>query len=342
MSADVAVHVIQFFYVALILSTFLSTQHPLLTQASLYGKLRFYPAQQLDGKAPTAGRDWLFLFPSFLATFLSCPALQIPSSIAFSSYYTLALVLNSFLLYRLYSQAESHSTTTFSLLHLSTNTSQVVFRCLCVCLLFELHLARRLYECLFVHVFSPLSKQHILVTAMGLAFYTAACLSAPLDAAVAMQISTSKAAVKGELRTNTIWLCIRLSIALTLFITASYIQHRCHVLLAQLRKPLSSASVSSAPPRTKQFTATSGLSSPAALSLRYSPPPAHPLFTYVVCPHYSAELCIYLSFLMLNPTFTQGSANLLQIKRPPTCRPRRALCTHSLLITLIAVCVCAV
>ncbi|KAL1876053.1 hypothetical protein Plec18167_005314 [Paecilomyces lecythidis] len=120
---------------------------------------------------------------------------------------------------------------------------------------------RRLYECLATA--KPSSSQMWFVHwLLGIAFYIAMTLAMWIEGAVTLlshDITLYHLRVTSVPRPRTL-LC------LPLFLLASGLQHDCHHYLASLKK----------------YTL-----------------PDHPLFLWIVCPHYTAECVIYLSLALL-------------------------------------------
>jgi len=129
-------------------------------------------------------------------------------------------------------------------------------------LLYQCHVTRRLWECYCVHRFSANSKQHLLISIAGISFYISAILTSTLEESVVVE----------EIRETQISF-IRLLISAVLFFLSNIWQYRCHRTLATLRSSSSSSS--------------SLYSIPVSTS-----------FSIVCCPHYSAEIFIYLSMLI--------------------------------------------
>ncbi|NXK21593.1 PORED reductase, partial [Arenaria interpres] len=135
------------------------------------------------------------------------------------------------------------------------------FSALLVLLLLWLHSCRRLAECLWTSVFSS-GVIHIVQYCFGLAYYIA------VGSTVLCQVPADVRNGK-ELSLQICWYHI---VGVTMYVWASLHQHRCLVILANLRKSKSGKVV----------------------SLGHSVPFGD-WFERVSCPHYFAELLIYVS-----------------------------------------------
>ena len=149
----------------------------------------------------------------------------------------------------------------------------------------SLQVARRLCECLFVSVFADSSKIHLLHYALGLFFYPAVAFTALLHLD-----NTS-----GELKVFSLFYSLSFSlfldfdapffprwyhvISLSLFLWASYHQHVCHRILASLRRP---------PEQQQEETMR------AKCKALYARPDGD-WFELVSCPHFLAEVVIYVA-----------------------------------------------
>ncbi|XP_027532204.1 polyprenol reductase isoform X1 [Neopelma chrysocephalum] len=139
------------------------------------------------------------------------------------------------------------------------------FSALLVLLLLWLHSCRRLAECLWTSVFSS-GFIHIVQYYYGLGFYIA------VGSTVLCQVPTNVRTGK-ELSVQICWYHI---VGITMYIWASLHQHRCLVILAKLRKNKSGKVV----------------------RLGYDVPFGD-WFESVSCPHYFAELLIYVSMAIM-------------------------------------------
>ncbi|XP_010708410.1 polyprenol reductase [Meleagris gallopavo] len=136
-----------------------------------------------------------------------------------------------------------------------------VFSALLVLLLLWLHSFQRLAECLYTSVFSN-GVIHIVQYCFGLGYYIA------VGSTVLCQVPTNVRNGKG-LSVQIFWFHI---VGIVMYLWASFHQHRCLVILANLRKSKSGE----------------------VLSLNHSIPFGD-WFERVSCPHYFAELLIYIS-----------------------------------------------
>ncbi|NXG56491.1 PORED reductase, partial [Hemiprocne comata] len=143
----------------------------------------------------------------------------------------------------------------------SEDTGNEHFSALLVLLLLWLHSCRRLAECLWTSVFSS-GVIHIVQYCFGLGYYLA------VGSTVLCQVPTNIRNGK-ELSVQIQWYHI---VGVVMYIWASLRQHRCLVILANLRKSKSGKVV----------------------SLSHSVPFGD-WFETVSCPHYFAELLIYVS-----------------------------------------------
>ncbi|OXB83844.1 UNVERIFIED_CONTAM: hypothetical protein H355_003056 [Colinus virginianus] len=135
------------------------------------------------------------------------------------------------------------------------------FSALLVLLLLWLHSFQRLAECLYTSVFSN-GVIHIVQYCFGIGYYIA------VGSTVLCQVPTNVRNGE-ELSVQILWYHI---IGIVMYIWASLHQHRCLVILANLRKSKSGK----------------------VLSLNHSIPFGD-WFERVSCPHYFAELLIYIS-----------------------------------------------
>ncbi|KAG9510175.1 Cationic amino acid transporter 2, partial [Fragariocoptes setiger] len=120
---------------------------------------------------------------------------------------------------------------------------------------------RRLYECLFVSVFSDSGKINILHYTFGCSFYVFAALSLVCPITVEPNPDITIQLILANLVT------IGRSLAFIVFVYASLVQHKCHIILANLRKDKSGRVI------TDQHFVPSGY-----------------LFEFITCPHFLAEI----------------------------------------------------
>ncbi|CAG9532407.1 unnamed protein product [Cercopithifilaria johnstoni] len=129
-------------------------------------------------------------------------------------------------------------------------------------LLYLIHVLRRLYECLYVSIFSD-SNMNILHFLLGITFY---------PFCVCSQLSSFTLDKKAEINISSILLYMILTIAI---LVVQIQQHHCFVLLAQLRL-------------------RNGLSANNVYVV-----PHGGLFEYCLSPHYFLEIIIYFLFALI-------------------------------------------
>ena len=155
--------------------------------------------------------------------------------------------------------------------------------------LFLLQCCRRWTECLY-NDFGQ-SRMHLAGYLVGIAHY----LLAPMSLAsqdMPFVISKTELVTRGPV-VNIMDKCRSLQIRILItimFFVANWCQHVCHKTLSA-RNDCSKCSVS-AKTISKQYIF-----------------PHHWLFSYVCCPHYTCEICIYMCFFLLNPC--KNTASLL-------------------------------
>jgi hypothetical protein len=174
--------------------------------------------------------------------------------------------------------------------------------------LLELHLLRRLYECLCVHRFSPRPVSDANAMFAG-GYYFFVCL-APWVEFVAD--TWTALAVEHDHETTATFSPIASVCGCCLFFFASWHQHVCHRILARLRTTSArSSSSSSASTHVDAHGATrrhapshelpqkkARLVSAPGQEGRYGLPTGD-WFEYVSSPHYLAEILIYVAFVMI-------------------------------------------
>ncbi|NXW85216.1 PORED reductase, partial [Alopecoenas beccarii] len=195
--------------------------------------------------------------------------LQVPKR-WFTHFYVVSVLWNGFLLIRL-CQAEflgeslpswiQHVHHALGRDSQSEDTGNEHFSALLVLLLLWLHSCRRLAECLWTSVFSS-GVIHIVQYCFGIVYYIA------VGSTVLCQVPANVRNGK-ELSVQISWYHI---VGVVMYIWASLHQHRCLVILANLRKSKSGK----------------------VISLNHSVPFGD-WFESVSCPHYFAELLIYVS-----------------------------------------------
>lgn len=138
-------------------------------------------------------------------------------------------------------------------------------------LLMTIQVNRRLYECLFISVYSNESKINVIHYLFGHVFYLAAAIS------TLCPILFSNTSFEHNLTDLLDHLVtVRRAIAFVLFIYASHHQHKCHIILANLRKDKTGRVI------TEQHYSPSG-----------GP------FEYVSCPHFLIEIILYFLILVV-------------------------------------------
>ena len=269
---------------------------PLLAAASAYGKLSTLPRSTTPSTSHQSSSSPTSSFA--VADLILSPRLYFSNGRCFTLYYSIATLFNALLLR---SVCVWYSTAQFDWLLLAIIncnrwlvwqfTPSLAFssldrhwpphiappaNLLTLYAMYQTHFLRRLWECWRVHRFSASSRQHVLVLLFGVLFYTALILSPVIDQLKQADTGVTQAAGT-DMATS--------AIAVIVFVSGSVWQHHCHCALAELRKPASSNSVAS----TYSIPRGSG-------------------FSYLLCPHYTAELLVYLSFVMLRSCLLQWLA----------------------------------
>ena len=283
---------------------------PLLAAASAYGKLTAF--QRSKAQAPSSPsrhpstssstspsspstQSSLFLF---LSSLLLSRRLYLSNGRCFTFYYLLASLLNAVVLYSVYVWY-STSQLDALILHLLHINRWLVWHLapslafssldahwppphaaapaslLLLYVVYQVHFVRRLWECCCVHRFSATSQQHVLVLLFGALFYVALILSPVCD-----QLQRAGGSGAKE-RADTS--AVGSATAVIVFVAGSVWQHRCHRTLAELRPSTPSTVPAYSIPRGSGFS-------------------------YLLCPHYTAELVIYLAFAMLRSCLLQWLA----------------------------------
>ncbi|KAF9115260.1 hypothetical protein BGX27_008381 [Mortierella sp. AM989] len=101
-------------------------------------------------------------------------------------------------------------------------------------------------------------------------------------------------------------LTVQTWIGLLLYLWGSFHQNRCHVILANLRKPLTTTV------RTKSASDIGSNEASSGIQQEYKVPFGD-WFQYLVTPHYSAEMVIYLGFYLM----VTSSVSSLSVSTPP-------------------------
>jgi hypothetical protein len=167
-------------------------------------------------------------------------------------------------------------------------------------LLLALHLCRRAYECLFVQQYDKQSsKMHIAGYALGMGHY----LVLPL---VFWDVVGTNGAedhvVEGMAFKRFMWLVV-----LAMFnLYFQYEQHQHHLILASLR------SYKKQDDDNSQFGSSHEASSPPRHVVHSLPPPRR-WFRWILCPHYLAEILLYLSFALILETTKKENLQALAL-----------------------------
>lgn len=193
-----------------------------------------------------------------------------------------------------------------------------------------IHVLRRWYESWFVERPSAQARMHVGHYLVGISFYAAMAPSFWVDAyeswiAKEAQLSQGhpyrhlhhshnrpppQTTKEGPLGYEWLdWLnngqCL---LGLGLFLWGSWHQHRCHVILANLRKPSSPPSPpGSSPSRTKKTDDAITHGGKETPPLEYKVPFGD-WFEYLVAPHYSAEMVLYLGFYLMVSSSSSSSS----------------------------------
>jgi 3-oxo-5-alpha-steroid 4-dehydrogenase 3 len=195
-----------------------------------------------------------------------------------------------------------------------------VFLCL---ILLQLHLLRRVYESVAVTVSSPSSKMHLLIYLFGLLHY----ILVPFvfvayyytDHVVAhmeyLSVPHLPQALLGlvQLTLGDTWTGVvkgregGVILPVVLWMAGNGYQYWCHYLLAATRSSPSNGPGGVINPYRGKGDASRDGSNTAATLVHISPTGSKYVllsshgFQWVTCPHYSAEIAIYLSFSLLCP-----------------------------------------
>lgn len=144
------------------------------------------------------------------------------------------------------------------------------------------HLVRRSYECLFVHAWNRNSMMHIGGYCLGILHYIllAFVFVPPIKAGSATNHQVEDVSIG-----HPSYQIVRIFIGVTLCLLGQYEQHCHHCLLASLRGTNAKNN------GIKEYCIPTG---------RW--------FQFVSCPHYLAEICIYIGFaILLNPLYSGSS-----------------------------------
>ncbi|KAG0052971.1 Steroid 5 alpha-reductase 3 [Gryganskiella cystojenkinii] len=151
-----------------------------------------------------------------------------------------------------------------------------------------LHGIRRWYETKFIERPSPKATMNLGHYVIGLTFYASMAPTIWVDAYESWAPTTASSGT--DLSTVGIVQCL---IGLCVFLWGSWHQYNCHVVLANLRSPVS---VSASSPSTARTTTTTLTTTTTATEYRV---PFGDWFKYLVTPHYSAEMVLYFGFYLM-------------------------------------------
>ncbi|KAF9955577.1 Steroid 5 alpha-reductase 3 [Mortierella alpina] len=164
-----------------------------------------------------------------------------------------------------------------------------------VMLCYLIHVHRRWYESWFIERPSPRATMHVGHYLIGITFYAAMAPCIWIDAYDSWIRAGDQRQDEASSRSWT----LRCVLGLVLFIWGSWHQYKCHVILASLR------------PHPSQKTSARANEKKELAKQEYKVPFGD-WFEYMVTPHYTAEMVIYLGFyLMATPTLFAPSTLLL-------------------------------
>lgn len=213
-----------------------------LSRYLLYGKL----AQQSENNHNKSVNDLMhYLWYKIVLEHI------MPEKQSFVFYYIIASIWNVTCWLYFYKQ-DIHSNT-------SDNVARTV-----IFVLYQVHLLRRLYECLFLHQFSNHKRIPLLLFGSGAGFYVLSC---PTIALSVMRTSWD----------NITTAAIRLLIGIIMILIGNYHQYSCHKILAKLRDNISVS-------ESKQG---------------FYRIPRGNWFEFVSCPHYFSEILIYVALVIM-------------------------------------------
>lgn len=190
----------------------------------------------------------------------------------FTHFYAVAVAWNGFLLALSAVYGTCYTQQMFGVAEARCAQPRVI---LVAALLVQIHVTRRLYECLFVHLFSPRARMHYLVYAFGLIHYLG------VGVTLYMPSGTDTPTYYGELG----------FLGIALILGAGFWQNRTHTVLARLRRPRRGQ-------RTKPVVKAPKAAAAKAPANRYSIPSGWGFGT-VACPHYTADALVYIGIVLL-------------------------------------------
>jgi 3-oxo-5-alpha-steroid 4-dehydrogenase 3 len=169
------------------------------------------------------------------------------------------------------------------------NDATIVLRWICAMVLLLLHLVRRWYECYHVHSYGT-SRMHIAGYVVGMLHYVMLPWNFTIIAThqrVNDSASHHHQQQHHSINTTSVlffWMTLILGSSLCLY--GQYEQHLHHVILSQLR-------------RNKKDTKNNNNNSiMSTMNMMYAIPHGR-WFVYVSCPHYLAEIGIYLGLVLV-------------------------------------------
>jgi hypothetical protein len=204
----------------------------------------------------------------------------IPLQTLFTSIYLFASIWNAFLFLVVIAHALTQNWSLQSWIRMWWDRPAFCLTTACpahyvmMSVLYELHVLRRLVECLWVHRFSP-RRTSLLNFGLAHAFYIFAPLALAAEGAAHFcrrDRVDRDSLLRGE---SSEWYSSRVLVSLVIFVSASWLQHSAHRTLRALRRGGTTA---------------------------YSVPHSG-AFTVLVAPHYTAEMLIYLALALLGGTW---------------------------------------
>ncbi|ORZ28934.1 hypothetical protein BCR41DRAFT_344311 [Lobosporangium transversale] len=276
-------------------------------------------------KVPKAWFAHFYVFASFwmiyltldLLLYTSCSSASISTSPCQISFYLPQFLISSY-----------HSWSFLRLLNLigimpthylrSSMTSwtpppEIVIAMFC----YWIQVLRRWYESWFVEQSSKEAKLHLGHYFVGISFYAAMAPALWVDAYETWSRSTTTAIAETKTLTRISWMNVNpwCWMGMALFLWASWHQHRCHVILANLRRPESHEWLMGS--RNSAGNGTNNNNNFQKYKV-----PFGDWFEYLVTPHYSAEMVIYFGLYLMVSSATIFTIDLpsLPISLPSLSR----------------------
>ncbi|KAF9969588.1 Steroid 5 alpha-reductase 3 [Actinomortierella ambigua] len=157
-----------------------------------------------------------------------------------------------------------------------------------------LHVMRRWYESWYVERPSPTARMHVGHYLIGITFYIAVPPALWIDAVEHPErVALSQALAPSRIALFTV--------GFVLFVWAFYHQHACHRILGNLRpkpQPGSQKDALASAKKNDDVSSSSSPISPPATKSSYKVPHGD-WFEYLVCPHYVAEMLIYVAYNLM-------------------------------------------